>query len=67
MPDVRVRDHEVWFNPGWDDQQRVYRGDDPVAAAHAYAQAVLRITKDPDQVVWTVDGLTHQQLRGVVV
>lgn len=57
--------HEVWFNPGWDNEQRAYRGDDPRGAATAFSATVNRLGNPgaPDEVVWTIDGHTHQVWR----
>lgn len=55
--------HEVWVDPGWPSERRVYRGDDPNAAALSYAQVVANPSRRYE-VVWTVDGRTHQREAG---
>lgn len=55
--------HEVWWNPGWDDEERSYKGDDPTTAALSFAACAQRITNPKDSVVWTVDGATHEVSR----
>lgn len=61
--------HEVWVNPGWPDEQRVYTGTDPDAAALSYAAAVTRLAGAPGriEIIWTVDGRPHQhERRGIL-
>lgn len=62
----KTRQHEVWLNPGWPDQQRCYKGDDATAAAMSFALACDRIREPRDQAIWTVDGDVHQQKKGLV-
>lgn len=61
MPEPRV--HEVWFAPGWPEQKRCYRGPDEQTAALSFATAGHSMSKDHHEVVWTVDGVTHQKIK----
>lgn len=61
-PLVNPTVHEVWVNPGWPDEQRVYKGDDANAAARGYAAADQTLA--PGQyLIWTVDGRKHMDDR----
>lgn len=55
--------HEVWANPGMPDEQQVYRGNDPHAAALCYSAAVQTYATKADEVIWTIDGYAHQHQR----
>lgn len=67
MPVAPKPVHEVWVDPGWPNEQRPYRGDDPEAAALTYAASVQRFvgaSKDHYEILWTIDGVVHQAERG---
>lgn len=63
MTDKAPEIHEVWANPGFPDEQQVYRGPDPQTAAISYANAVQVFYKATDEVIWTIDGRAHQHQR----